>query len=354
MSRVHAVQHDVTRLLESACLLLAGLCLAVAGCGSAASGTGQVRAVGVSSPARWAQAQHVRRVVDLTGPRGDGRLVVAADGRLALLAPGGAAQPYAAGYSSAAGEEPYIALSLGRRAPGAGCAFAPDTVYVLALGKPPGIIAVDGQGHTQRFASLPGAGLLNGIAFDGTGRFGLRLLVTRTSAGATTVFAIDCRGRVSVITRSAPKLEGGIAVAPSSFGRFAGWLIAPDENSGRIYAIAPNGRSRPVADSGLPHGGDVGVESAGFVPRHLSPGSSALLADRLTPGNVHPGDDVILALSATALRQAGVRAGDLLVATEGGARTDAVRCGGRCRVRHVADGPPIAHAEGHIVFAPTA
>jgi hypothetical protein len=45
-----------------------------------------------------------------------------------------------------------------------------------------------------------------------------------------------------------------------------------------------------------------------------------------------------------------VRAGDLLVATEGGARTDAIRCQTTCQVRHVADGPAVAHAEGHIAF----
>jgi hypothetical protein len=102
-----------------------------------------------------------------------------------------------------------------------------------------------------------------------------------------------------------------------------------------------------VARSGLPHGGDIGVESEGFVPRGA--GWSALLADRLTPGNPHPGDDVVLRLRVASL---GVRAGDLLVATEGGALTAAVRCGrAGCSVRHVAAGPAIAHAEGHIAFA---
>ena len=87
------------------------------------------------------------------------------------------------------------------------------------------------------------------------------------------------------MTRSAPKLEGGIAVAPASFGRFAGELIAPDENSGRVYAISPEGRSTLLADSGLARGGDVGVESAGFVPPGFGPSWSALVADRRTPGS---------------------------------------------------------------------
>jgi hypothetical protein len=75
------------------------------------------------------------------------------------------------------------------------------------------------------------------------------------------------------------------------------------------------------------------------------------VADRRTPGNPHPGDDEILRLRSAALTAAGVRPGDLLVATEGGARTDAIRCGKTCRVRHVADGPAAAHLEGHVVFA---
>jgi hypothetical protein len=75
------------------------------------------------------------------------------------------------------------------------------------------------------------------------------------------------------------------------------------------------------------------------------------LADRLTPGNRHPGDDAILRLPAAGLAGAGIRAGDLLVATEGGAKTIDVRCAATCAVRYVAAGPAIAHAEGHIVFS---
>ncbi|MGZ4251523.1 MAG: hypothetical protein ACXVUE_24885, partial [Solirubrobacteraceae bacterium] len=158
-----------------------------------------------------------------------------------------------------------------------------------------------------------------------------------------------CHGKVTQITTHAPRVEGGIAVAPASFGRFAGDLIAPDETGGRIFAITPSGSSVLVAASGLPHGGDIGVESEAFVP---GPGEDAFLADRLTPGNRHPGDDVVLRVRHQALAAAGVRTGDLLVATEGGAHTDAVHCGERsCQVRHVADGPAIAHAEGHIAFA---
>jgi len=336
-----------------AALALAALvAVAATGCGAAA---GRAPARSASPTAvRWSALAHVRAVVDLTASRGDGQLIVADDGRLSLWRPGHPVASFArgpGGYSNPGGEEPYLALSTGQRVRSGRCAFPPDTAYVLSLDKSPGVVTVDSRGLVRPFTALPGGGLLDGIAFDGTGRFGHRLLVTRTAGSATTVFAIDCRGAVQVVTRSAPKVEGGIAVAPSTFGRFAGQLIAPDENSGRIFAIAASGRSGLVADSGLTRGGDVGVESGGFVPRPLGGGTVALLADRLTPGNAHPGDDVILGLGASALRRAGVGPGDLLIATEGGAATDAVRCRRACLVRHVADGPAIAHAEGHIVFA---
>jgi hypothetical protein len=86
------------------------------------------------------------------------------------------------------------------------------------------------------------------------------------------------------------------------------------------------------------------------VPARFGAGWSALTADRLTPGNPHPGDDVVLRIGAASLSSAGVRPGDLLVTTEGGARTDAITCARACRVRHVADGPAAAHVEGHVVF----
>lgn len=204
------------------------------------------------------------------------------------------------------------------------------------------------RGSVRRFARLPTRGLENGIAFDSTGRFGHRLLVTSSVSGGTTVYAIDCHGRVEVLTRNAPRLEGGIAVAPATFGRFAGDLIAPDELSGRLYAIGPDGRSSLVTQSGLPEGQDIGVESEGFVPARFK---DALVADRRTRRNPHPGDDLILGLTHATLAAAGVHPGDLLAVTEGGAQTIAVSCTTSCRVRHVADGPRLAHVEGHVVFS---
>jgi hypothetical protein len=316
--------------------------LSLPACGTKA--VGRIDAPRASKLAHWTPLVHVSRPLDVVGPRAGGSMVLAAAGRLSLLTRAGRVQRYAAGYRSSGGEEPYIALSPG------GC-FGAGAVYALRLTAPRGVVAIDAAGRTRRLASLNAPGLIDGIAFDRTGSFGGRLLVTINAGRRTTVDAIDCRGRLTVVTRRAPQVEGGIAVAPRTFGRFAGDLIAPSEATGQIWAITPRGQSILVARSGLPHGGDIGVESEAFVP---SGAQEALLADRLTPGNRHPGDDVVLRLSAAALRSAGARPGDLLVATEGGALTDDVRCTeSGCQVRFVASGPAIAHGEGHIAFRPT-
>jgi hypothetical protein len=205
-----------------------------------------------------------------------------------------------------------------------------------------------------QFRHLPGVVDLAGPRGDGsflvaaTGRFGHKLLVTAGLGGKTTVFGVGCDGRLSAVTTDGPPVEGGIVVAPATFGAFGGDLIAPNETSGRVYAVSPAGTVVTLARSGRPAGGDIGVESAGFVP---AAAAAAYLADRFSPGNKHPGDDAILRLPAAGLARAGVRAGDLLVATEGGAQTIDVRCSAACTVTYVAAGPAVAHAEGHIVFS---
>ena len=294
-------------------------------------------------------------MVDLTGPRRNGQLTVTAAGQLLLFRPGGALSAFARGpngYRAGAGDEPYIALAPDGRQRGAGCSFGPDAVYALSLGSQPGVVMVDKYGRGRRFADLPTGETPKGIAFDEVGRFGHSLLVTGADHGKTDVFALDCRGRVRTLTRAAPRLEGGIVIAPRSFRRYAGQLIAPDENSGKVIAIDARGVARTIASSGLPTGGDVGIESAGFVPPRLGRAGAAYVADRGVPGNPHPGTDSILMLRATALARLGIAAGDLLIASEGGGKTVAVRCRTTCTVRHVADGPSVAHVEGHIVFGP--
>ena len=308
-----------------------------------------------SVPAHWVSALTVPGVVDLSSPRRDGSLTVAAGaGLLFLFRPDGALDVFArgpGGYATNSGGEPYLVLVRRRqRVPGAGCAFHGDEVYALDVTSP-GVDVVDPNGQARRFATLPSGTFPDGITIDQVGRFGRRLLVTAAVGGAVNVYAIDCRGRVSTIAEGAPRVEGGMAVAPRSFGRYAGQLIAPDELGGIIVAIDPRGRASTVAMSGLAAGGDIGVESLGFVPAHFDRRGAAFLADRGNQPGSHPGTDSILMLTGASLFDAGVRPGDLLAATEGGADTIAIGCHHTCTVRHIADGPAVAHAEGHIVFA---
>ncbi|HEY4028606.1 MAG TPA: hypothetical protein VGO86_19420 [Candidatus Dormibacteraeota bacterium] len=301
----------------------------------------------------WSTRLHVTGVVDVSAPRTDGRLVVSGGARLWLLdRRTGALAPFAAGpdgYPGGAGDEPYLALSSGARVSAAGCTFAPDELYVLQQG-PHDVLRIDPAGRAHRFAHVDGVDSLGGIAFDTAGRFGSRLLVIGPSHGATVVAAIDCRGQVRHITDRAPAMEGGIAVAPPGFGAFGGDLVATDELSGQVLAVRPDGSTATVAHSGLPAGGDIGVEAAGFVPPGFGAGGAAYFADRATPGNPHPGTDTLLRLDAGQLAAAGVRDGDLVAATEGGARTIAVHCADSCTVSEIAAGPPQAHGEGHVVL----
>lgn len=321
------------------------------------SGGGATHRARVPSPglAHWSKFKHIPAVLDLANRGGHGSMFVAAAGRLFTFSPGGALAPYArgpGGYLTARGPEPYTAVTGSQRVAGTQCSFGAGTIFALEPGKHPGIIRVGTDGRASRFASVPATGQLTGVAFDEVGHFGHHLLVTlRSPSGVTTVLAFGCTGRVAVITRKAPALEGGLAVAPASFGRFGGDLVAPNERDGRVYAVRPDGTVRTLAASGLPHGGDIGVESVGFVPPGFGASDGAYLADRRVPRNRHPGDDSLLRLPGSALIKSGARAGDLLVATEASAKTVLIRCAATCTVKYIAIGPAIAHTEGHIIFA---
>jgi hypothetical protein len=305
----------------------------------------------------WERWQSIPGIFDIAGPRSDGSLVVAGSAMLYLVDPSGSVIAFARGsqgYADDAGTEAYLTMSAGHEVTGAGCSFAADDVFALRLHTPLGITRIDSQGKTIPFATVAGVDSLNGITFDNTGNFGYRLLATGATKGKTTIVAIDCNGTVQLITSTAPVLEGGLDVAPAGFGAFAGDLIAPDELSGKIYAIGPDGKVSLLAASGLPAGQDIGIESLAFVPPGLiTRGGDAYYSDRATPNNPHPGTDSLLRLSATDLAAAGVHDGDLLGATEGGASMIAVSCQTKCQVSTVVGTPTTSHGEGHIAFSVT-
>jgi len=307
---------------------------------------------------QWRSLLKVPGIVDVVGPRADGRLVLSTTNGLFLLRPGGAAQPYAnaaTGYT-AGGGEPYVALATGSRVWGVtGCSFEENDVFALDAGSTPGVFRVPPSGKASRFVDLPAGAFPSGIGFDPFGRYGYRLLVTATFGnGTTTLYGVDCKARLSVIAEGAPHVEGGIVVAPRSFGRFGGQLIAADENTGRIYAFGRTGKVELVADSGLPGGGDIGVEALGFVPDAMGRGAAVYFSDLGAPGSPTEGSDSLLVLRGRDLTSASLRSGELVAAMEGGGTTIAVRCQATCSVRRVAEGFPGTHGEGHLAFVPGA
>ena len=314
-----------------------------------------------ATPAHWRPFARLPWTIDLTPPRQDGRLMVSTGGRLGLLRPGRALVPFArgpAGYLTATpgagGNEPYIALTAARRVPGAGCAFNRDEVVAIEPKGHVGVVRVGVTRHARWLADLPADELPNSIAFDTAGAFGHRVLVTAATVDRTkaNVYAIDCLGRVRTVAAGIPVVEGGANIAPRSFGRFGGQLIVPDERSGEIRAIDARGQVRLVARSRLPIGPDTGIDAAGFVPAGFGDRWIALMADRDGQPGSHPGTNTVLGVSGRDLRLAGVRAGDLLTANEGGGATIAVRCVRLgCSVRRVASAPGTSHPEGHIVMA---
>jgi hypothetical protein len=309
-------------------------------------------ALGASSKATWRPYVKLPAVLDIVGPRSDGRLVVAAGAGLRTLGRHGGLRPFATephGYTASPAGEPYIALAERGEVAGADCSFQRGDVYALRTRSSPGVVRVSRRGHASRLVDLPAGSNPTGIAFDRGGRFGHRLLLTVAAPkGGANVYAVDCAGGLERLTSEASRMEGGIAVAPAGFGAFGGDLIAADEGSGRVFAVGPGGGVHRIARPPLPAGGDTGVESVGFVPARAR--GHAYVADRRVPGNPHPGTGSILRLSLARLDARGVGGGDLLVVTEGGARTIRIRCARRCSTREVATGPALAHVEGHIAF----
>src|ERR671937_1770765 len=89
-----------------------------------------------ADPVAWEQWQHLQGVVDLAGPRSDGKLVVVAAGRLYLVSPDGTSSPFASGddgYSGSVDGEPYLVVAPALPAASPECSFVQDDVYILDL-----------------------------------------------------------------------------------------------------------------------------------------------------------------------------------------------------------------------------
>ena len=228
----------VGRHLLAHCPLPAVVAVLVAACGGAA--TGGIVAPRSQRLARWLAFAHLRRPLDLVADDDGRRIVATASGRLWALGPIGAVQAFAPGRARI--PQPRRRGAIHRPLAGR---LLRNRVRLRAAARfrtrSRRSLAARARTAIRRLGE---PGLIDGLAFDTTGEFGHRLLVTINAGTRTTVDAIGCAGIVHAITRSAPRVEGGIAVAPATFGRFAGDLIAPGETSGRIFAITP--RAAPV------------------------------------------------------------------------------------------------------------
>ena len=301
------------------------------------------------APPAAGRVRHLPGVVDLAGPRGDGSFSRRRPGGCSSW-PRRRAEPVRprarGGYQTARGTEPYLVMVNGVSAStGPLCVHRGHRLRHPAWRPASGHHRSTRAGRARRFASLAARAArcpvsrstLPGGSGKGRRSWG-------ESGGKTTVFGIGCDGRLATVTAWRPA-GGRRHRRGACYARRVRRLSHRADRdqrpgvaaslAGKFVILVP---VRPACWC------DIGVESAAS-PR---PGSGRqYLADRFSPGNRHPGDDAILRLSAAGLARAGIRPGDLLVATEGGARTIDVRCAATCAVRYVAAGPAIAHAEGH-------
>ena len=296
-------------------------------------------AVAAAAPPQWQTAAHAPGIVDVVPLHGGG---IAVSTRTGLFKVGSSGlTPFAKTYTPANGGEQY-ATAVQKLRPRTGtCSWSADDVFVLDASGKPGVFRVPRDGVAARFFDITRGGFPSGITWDAGGRFGHRLLVTVAVKNTTTLYAIDCHGHGVILGRGGPRVEGGIVVAPSSFGRFGHSLIAASELTGTIYAFDTRGRASIVARPQARRGADLGFENLGFAPTGVQ---TAYLADLGAPGSPTEGTDSLLVLHMN------VKPGTLVAATEGGATTVAVTCARTCTSRRIADGPAVTHAEGHITF----
>jgi hypothetical protein len=158
---------------------------------------------------------------------------------------------------------------------------------------------------------------------------------------ATAVLAIDWPSPARSPC-TPPAMEGGIAVAPASFGRYGGDLVAAREASGRIFAVSLGGAVATLAASGLPRGRRHRRREHRLRAARARRQRRGIPFRPVLQGQPAPRTNCILRLPGAELIPVGFRPGDALAATEASARTIAVRCGHRCTVRYVAIGPAIS------------
>lgn len=321
--RTRLRRHEAASSLIAALLLVFGLFL-------------QATPTTEPVPPNWERWVSLPGVVDVVGPRPDGRLVAAAAGRLHLVDPAaGTTTPFG---SYATDPRGHIAMAPGRDVAGSGCRFEAGDIYALETGPPQAVTRVAIDGTASRFVETPPVDRLTGIAFDIEGRFGNQLLVAGRKAGRTVLFSIDCRGRLRTLTETAPLMEGGMEVAPQLFGGHGGDLIGADETTGDVIFIRFDGTSGVLIRPDLPAGPDIGIASVGFTaPGFIGRGGTAYVA----------GTDALWRVTPEEFSQVRIDENDLIVTTQAGGKTAVVRCRATCRTFPFGDAAG-AKVQGHV------
>lgn len=290
-------------------------------------------------PPDWERWLPLPGVSDVVGPRPDGTLVALAGGGLVVVGEDGTTSPLGS-YATDPGVPGHIAMAPGLEVTGAACRFEPGEIFVLdQASKPFNVFRVGVDGVPSPFVEPPATDALTGIAFDGTGRFGNQLLVAGRRGDRTVVFSIDCRGRLRTLTDDAPRMGGGMAVAPQMFGNHGGDLLGADEITGDVIFVRFDGTSGVLVRPDLPAGAGIGASSVGFLPPgFIGRAGTAYVADRA---------GAIWRMTEERFSQVGIDENDLMVATQAGGQTRVVRCRATCRVMPLG-GATGAGIQGHI------
>ncbi len=155
-------------------------------------------------------------------------------GLLNLSLDGRTVAPFAPSFSTY--NESYIALSNGLAGFPQGHLFVSSnrTIYEL-----------DPSGSSYKvFSTPPGASRIGYLAFDTLGAWGYQLLALDDNG---LLWTIASNGTAHVVTDFGAKMKPeSIAVAPQSFGRFAGYLFIGLEYAFKVVAVPPNDPQHPI------------------------------------------------------------------------------------------------------------
>ncbi len=207
--------------------------------------------------------------------------------RLVKVGTDGSVQPFATSFSGQG--EVYVAVSSGQ-------AGFPAGEFYLCSGD--SIYEVDPAGTPPRLFSTPSKGTtINFLAFDTDGAWGFLLYALGT---AGQIWSIDSSGKASLVANLGDKLTPeGIAIAPSTFGNFAGDMVVSIEGNHKVVAIPKTNPSNVITLATFP----------GEAPERVMtiPDGGDLFVAKYDQG-------VIVRMNASAFSS---HAGSLLVITEG-------------------------------------